>query len=168
MQPVSSECCATEWPLAQCSHTAVARKSHNPQSQMEGACGTDKSPSIIAHDHLPITGGDQPASPLMEIKKFTAPHSSLCRIVISCFPWYWSVLRKNSSRDISTGWKPLLPSGTALSQPRMLRHQSLETAAHQLQWSVQMHWPCQNSRLFPEIPYSLSQTQPTLCFHHAL
>lgn len=112
--------------------------------------------------------GDQPASPLMETKEFTAPHSSLCRVLISCFPWYWNVLRKNSSRDISTGWKPLLPSGTAPSQPRMLRHQSLETAARQLQWSVQMHWPCQNSHSFPEIPYSLSQAQPTLCFHHAL
>lgn len=44
--------------------------------------------------------GDQPASPLMETKEFTAPHSSLCRALISCFPWYWSVLRKNSSRDI--------------------------------------------------------------------
>lgn len=48
----------------------------------------------------------------------------------------------------------------------MLRRQPLETAARQLQWSVQMQWPCQNSHSFPEIPCSLSQTQPTLCFHH--
>lgn len=47
----------------------------------------------------------------------------------------------------------------------MLRH--LEAAARQLQWSVQMQWPCQDSHSFPEIPHSLSQTQPTFCFHQA-
>lgn len=46
----------------------------------------------------------------------------------------------------------LLLQGTALSQPRMLGHQSLETVVCQLQWSVPRHRPRRNSGSFQEIP----------------
>lgn len=147
-----SECCATKLLFAQCSHTAVARVPHHPQSQMGGDFGVSgiyKNPPVIAHDHLPIAGGPTSLpNPGDKIIYCTSgkPFQG-CYIL---FVWYWSVLRKGCSRDISP---------TALSQPRMLRHQS----PRQLLTSPsEVHKCSGHARIL-----SSSQKSPAACHKHS-
>lgn len=150
--------------------------SHHLLSQMGNDCGV--SDTLIVWDHLPIAGGPTslPTDRTQKGKSFNAPHSSPCRAVASCFPpWNGSVLRKGSSKDVSTGWEISLQGTVPVVGSSSFPAQDAQASVSR-GGCLPAPGKCTKApatpefRLIPRNPpcRSLSQLQPTLCFHHAL
>lgn len=154
--------------------------SHRLLSQMGSGCSvsdTEKLLQLLSGVTFPLLG-DKQTSPQTGGRRrnhLMHPHSSPFRVVVSCFPpRYWSVLRKGSSRDISIGWEislqgpvPVIGSSSFPAQDAQASVSRDSCLPAPVKCTKALALP--EFRLVPRNPLcrSLSQSQPTLCFHHA-